>query len=88
MGAFFNVTGILIFHPILYIRNIPLNASWWLGEVTRVWRDFPFAYITVILFVIPLLMLAIPKYFVTQPFECSVLSFFFKFLLNLNFFNG
>ena len=59
---FFNITGILIWYPIPFMRNIPLGAARHLGTATRVWRGFPVVYVS---------------HTVTNPFHffpCRVLS--------------
>merc|ERR1719297_79743 len=35
---FFNLTGILIWYPIPFMRQVPLNAARGLGKATRIWR--------------------------------------------------
>merc|ERR1712157_382313 len=42
---FFNISGILIWYPIPFMRNIPLNAARNLGKSTRIWRGIPIVYI-------------------------------------------
>ena len=51
---FFNLTGILIWYPIPFMRRIPLRGAVTLGKLTRVWRGFPLLYIAVCFFLIPL----------------------------------
>lgn len=51
---FFNITGILIWYPIPFMRRVPLNGARRLGKATRIWRGFPIVYILVMFFVIPL----------------------------------
>jgi solute carrier family 34 (sodium-dependent phosphate cotransporter) len=54
---FFNVTGILIFYPIPFMRRIPLGMARQLGKYTRIWRGFPFLYIAIAFFLIPIILL-------------------------------
>ena len=56
---FFNITGILIFYPIPYLRSIPMEAARSLGRATRIWRGFPIIYIAFMFFGIPLLLLGL-----------------------------
>ena len=60
---FFNVTGILIWYPIPYMRYIPLTLARGKGKATRLWRGFPVVYVTLIFFVFPLLLLGISALF-------------------------
>lgn len=60
---FFNITGILIFYPIPFMRAIPLHAARQLGKATRVWRGFPIVYIVVMFFLIPLILLGLSWFF-------------------------
>jgi len=58
-----------------------------LGKVTRVWRGFPFAYITVIvLFVIPLLILDIFAVFCKAAFGIFRVGFLFDIFTHVGFF--
>jgi len=59
----FNITGILIFYPIPFMRRLPLNAARKLGKATRLWRGFPIVYIIVMFFVIPLALLGLSSLF-------------------------
>merc|ERR1719223_2723696 len=43
----FNITSILIWYPVPFMRNVPLNAARALGRGTRIWRLFPLVYIFV-----------------------------------------
>ena len=51
---FFNITGIIIWYPLPFMRRVPMNAARRLGKATRVWRGFPIVYIIVMFFVMPL----------------------------------
>jgi sodium-dependent phosphate cotransporter len=42
---FFNVTGILIWYPLPWLRQVPMYAAKRLGEGTAIWRFFPIVYI-------------------------------------------
>jgi sodium-dependent phosphate cotransporter len=60
---FFNLTGILIWYPVPFMRHVPLEAARRLGKLTRVWRGFPIVYIAVMFFLIPLLLLGLSSLF-------------------------
>jgi sodium-dependent phosphate cotransporter len=51
---FFNITGIIIWYPVPFMRRVPLNAARRLGKATRVWRGFPIVYIIIMFFIMPL----------------------------------
>jgi sodium-dependent phosphate cotransporter len=55
----FNITGIVIWYPVPFMRNIPLTAARKLGRATRLWRGFPLVYIGVMFFLLPLVMLGL-----------------------------
>jgi len=73
---FFNITGILIFYPIPFMRRIPINAALSLGKATRYWRFFPVVYIVVIFFVIPLALLGLSELFERETKGFTVLGSF------------
>lgn len=60
---FFNITGIIVFFPIPFMRRIPLTAARNLGKLTRYWRFFPVVYIIVVFFVLPLALLGLSELF-------------------------
>ena len=60
---FFNITGILIWYPVPFMRNIPLNGCRQLGKMTRVWRGFPLVYIVVCFLLIPLFFYGLSSLF-------------------------
>lgn len=60
---FFNVTGILIWYPIPYMRNIVFRMARALGMATREWRAFPMIFIPVVFLLVPLLLLGISTCF-------------------------
>ena len=43
----FNISGILIWYPIPFMRGIPLGAARSLGRATRIWRGFPVVYVSI-----------------------------------------
>jgi sodium-dependent phosphate cotransporter len=60
---FFNITGIIIWYPIPFMRRVPLNAARTLGKGTRWWRGFPALYIAVMFFIMPLALLGLSYLF-------------------------
>lgn len=60
---FFNISGIIVWYPVPFMRNIPLNAARHLGKATRMWRGVPIVYILVAFFLIPLALLGISLLF-------------------------
>jgi sodium-dependent phosphate cotransporter len=71
---FFNITGILIWYPIPFMRKIPINAAKGLGRMTRIWRGFPVLYIFLAFFVIPLMILGISVLFSEDKIGLTVLG--------------
>jgi hypothetical protein len=63
---FFNVTGILIWYPIPFMRNVPMHAARQLGKATRVWRGFPILYIIIMFLLLPGFLLGISTMFTTK----------------------
>ena len=78
---FFNVTGILIFYPIPFMRSIPLYAARRLGKATRLWRGFPIVYIGIMFILVPLLFLGISALFTEDAKGFTVLGSFIVVLL-------
>ena len=56
---FFNISGIIIWYPVPFMRNIPLNLSRNLGKATRLWRGIPIVYILTVFLGIPLIFLGL-----------------------------
>merc|ERR1712151_46439 len=52
---FFNITGIIIWYPVPFMRRIPLAGARTLGKATRLWKGFPLVYIFVTFLVVPAL---------------------------------
>jgi sodium-dependent phosphate cotransporter len=71
---FFNISGILVWYPIPFMRNIPLNAARHLGKATRIWRGVPLAYIVVAFLLIPLTMLGLSLLFTQGSTGLTVLG--------------
>jgi sodium-dependent phosphate cotransporter len=60
---FFNISGILIFYPVPFMRRLPINAARKLGKATRIWRGFPILYIAIMFFIIPICLLSMSTLF-------------------------
>ena len=71
---FFNITGILIWYPVPFMRNIPLSGARALGKATRVWRGFPVLYIAVVFLLIPLFFLGLSALFTQHTKGWTVLG--------------
>jgi sodium-dependent phosphate cotransporter len=71
---FFNITGIIIWYPIPFMRRIPLNGARELGKWTRRSRLVPPIYIIMVFFIAPLLLLGISELFVQKKVGWSVLG--------------
>ncbi|GMI00472.1 hypothetical protein TrVE_jg11478 [Triparma verrucosa] len=56
---FFNISGILIFYPIPWMRQWPLRCARALGKATRENKFFPVLYIVFTFFICPLALLGI-----------------------------
>jgi len=71
---FFNITGIIIWYPIPFMRRVPINAARRLGKATRLWRGFPFIYIAVMFFLIPLIFLGLSFMFEQKKIGLTILG--------------
>jgi sodium-dependent phosphate cotransporter len=78
---FFNITGILIWYPIPWMRQWPLHAARQLGKGTRVWRGFPVVYIIVMFFLVPLVFLGLSSLFTEDSKGLTVLGSFVTIIL-------
>lgn len=56
---FFNVTGVLVWYPIPYLRRFPIWLARKLGRCVVIWRPFAFIYIALFYIVAPLLLLGL-----------------------------
>jgi len=63
---FFNITGILIWYPIPFMRKVPIGMARMLGRCTRIWRGFPAVYIAVCFFILPLIIWGISELLATD----------------------
>jgi sodium-dependent phosphate cotransporter len=80
---FFNITGIAIFYPIPFMRNLPMYAARQLGKATRVWRGFPLLYIGVMFVLVPMIFLGISALFQEDGKGFTVLGSFVTIILAL-----
>jgi sodium-dependent phosphate cotransporter len=80
---FFNVTGILIFYPVPFMRKFPINAARQLGKATRIWKGFPLLYIGVMFVLVPLIFLGISAIFEEDSKGLTVLGSFITIILAL-----
>jgi sodium-dependent phosphate cotransporter len=71
---FFNISGIIIWYPVPFMRRIPLGFAVSLGKATRVWRGFPIIYILTIFGIIPLLLLGLSSLFTQDSKGFTVLG--------------
>jgi len=78
---FFNITGIIIWYPIPFMRRVPLNMAKALGKTTRTWRGFPIVYIIVIFGLLPLLLLGLSSLFNQESRGFTVLGSLLTILL-------
>merc|ERR1712179_291222 len=70
----FNVTGIVIFYPIPFMRQIPINGARALGKATRLWRGFPIVYILTLFIALPLILFGITTLFNDGSLAFTVLG--------------
>jgi sodium-dependent phosphate cotransporter len=70
----FNITGILVWYPIPFMRKFPLNMAKNLGKVTRIWRGFPILYILITFGIVPLLLLGLSSLFTQDSKGFTVLG--------------
>lgn len=56
---FFNISGIIIWYPIPFLRKVPLRGARALGNITAEYRWFAIIYLIAVFFVIPTLIFAL-----------------------------
>jgi solute carrier family 34 (sodium-dependent phosphate cotransporter) len=78
---FFNVSGIIVWYPIPFLRRVPLHAARQLGRATRVWRGFPIVYIFVMFFLVELVILGLTALFTNGATGLLVLGSMITFVL-------
>lgn len=60
---FFNISGIIIWYPLPFMRRVPLAGARTLGKATRLWRGFPILYIFTVFVIIPAIFLGLSALF-------------------------
>mmetsp|Transcript_43069 Transcript_43069/g.77423 ORF Transcript_43069/g.77423 Transcript_43069/m.77423 type:complete len:610 (-) Transcript_43069:233-2062(-) len=60
---FFNISGIIIWYPLPFMRKVPLEGARALGRYTRRSRSIPPIYVAIVFFIIPLLLLGLSELF-------------------------
>eukprot|EP00559_Dactyliosolen_fragilissimus_P004585 CAMPEP_0184857128 /NCGR_PEP_ID=MMETSP0580-20130426/2291_1 /TAXON_ID=1118495 /ORGANISM="Dactyliosolen fragilissimus" /LENGTH=569 /DNA_ID=CAMNT_0027352541 /DNA_START=45 /DNA_END=1754 /DNA_ORIENTATION=- len=81
---FFNISGIIIWYPIPFMRRVPLNAARALGRATRTFgKLFPIVYIVVVFVLIPLALFGISALFEQKTVGFVVLGSFLVIFLVL-----
>lgn len=80
---FFNITGIIIWYPLPFMRAVPLHAAAQLGKATRIWRGFPLVYIAVMFLLIPLMFFGLSKLYEQGTVGFTVLGVFITLLIGL-----
>lgn len=78
---FFNLTGILIWYPIPFMRSVPLNGAKALGKWTTRSRLVPPIYILIAFFIIPLGLLGLSALFGQKSMGFTVLGSFLVILV-------
>jgi len=59
----FNLLGVLIFYPSPIVRNIPFKIARWTGTLATRHMWFPFAYILILFFALPFLVIFLSEKF-------------------------
>jgi len=78
---FFNITGIIIWYPLPFMRKVPLEGARALGKWTRRSRAIPPIYIIIVFFVIPLLLMGLSALFSQGSVGFTVLGSFIVILV-------
>ena len=71
---FFNLSGIVIWYPLPFMRKVPLEGARALGKWTRRSKAIPPIYIIMVFFVIPLLLLGLSELFMQKTVGFTVLG--------------
>jgi len=78
---FFNVSGILIWYPIPFMRNVPLRGCKAMGRGTRRSRLLPPIYIIIVFFILPLGLLGLSSLFEQKTVGFTVLGTFLTLII-------
>lgn len=73
---FFNISGIVIWYPIPFMRRVPLAMARALGKATRRSKLVPPIYIAVVFFLLPIFLLLISACFEKESVGFTVLGSF------------
>ena len=79
---FFNITGIILWYPIPFMRRVPLRSAAMIGKVTRQWRGFPLVFIVTMFFLMPMFLLGISACFEQKSVGFTALGSFLLILLS------
>jgi len=71
---FFNLSGIVIWYPLPFMRKVPLEGARALGKWTRRSKAIPPIYVIMVFFVIPLLLLGLSELFMQKTVGFTVLG--------------
>ena len=82
---YFNISGIIIWYPVPFMRRIPLAMAVALGKSTRIWRGFPVVYIIVVFLLLPLALFGISSLYTQGTAGFLVLGIFITVALALLF---
>ncbi|KAL3787315.1 hypothetical protein HJC23_009561 [Cyclotella cryptica] len=80
---FFNISGIVIWYPLPFMRKIPLNGARALGRATRRSKLVPVIYIVSVFLIAPILLLGIDALFEQNSVGFTVLGSFIVILIIL-----
>lgn len=80
---FFNISGIVIWYPLPFMRKVPLEGARALGRATRRSKLVPVIYIILVFFVFPLVLLALSAMFEQKTVGFTVLGSFLVIFLVL-----
>ena len=71
---FFNLSGIVIWYPIPFMRRVPLEGARSLGKWTRKSRAIPPIYVILVFFISPLLLLGLSTLFMQDTVAFTTLG--------------
>jgi integrase len=79
----FNLTGMMIWYPIPFMRNIPIFFAKRLGQYAKVWRRFALFYLFGMFFLIPGAFLALAALFLVGTSKLTITASILTALLGL-----
>lgn len=71
---FFNISGIILWYPVPFMRRVPMEGARSLGKWTRRSRSIPPIYVIIVFFVIPLLLLGLSELFMQDKVAWDTLG--------------